>query len=1515
MFAVPVFPLKSAARFLCSFKFMLKILNLVLFSLLGLMPSSVNSAQKLSAELDLASKYSFSKETAFFSPEGGQAEIRALLAGAPIVADVPWITIDQTLELNSGDVDIQYSVAAHTGVDDRVGTISVGGSQFTIIQYSVESSIYTSREPTARWTVPGLLSADYELGLVVTSGDAGVQLWDDEGVLLATLTTDTGLDLVRFSDNAQRVLANDGRIWSVSTRTEIANLGNQEPFTLLGTIVGLEMFNGNTFMAVADASRTFVINVNTGDFREVLNVGTSGQQRITAIEAIVVGDYYFVHTSTQSNNPKTYFWDELPVYQQALYSHYFQWPQFRVSQLNNSIVNFSSTSESGFFALEDPLDPERYYGAGGINYRSTDFAPQSGLWIYSIFGRSGASPIELPDADVLGFDRDRTVIFFREPGVGVHQYSLPEANYEASFPDTVVEIDAFQGRLLGMDPSIDEIAIYRPANQPNFVVSPRPGRTFGKQFTVQNDGRGASSFSLEPGSVVTIEPQELETVSNYNWYNEGDIVTTSGPVRRSGQGVTINSIDRSYPYLEARAVPRRHRVEVAPNIFTEKDGVTSSTTNYNHGDVIEVRANIPLDETFVRWSGDFAGTTNPANLRILAPKSIGMETTPNTITIQRSPGSGGSVQRNPIVFSGRYNRGQTVQFTATPSTGYQFLRWEGDLAGTDPNTSMVITGPVNATAVFEPLNYNLSVAVGSGAGTVEILDANGQPIQNPVPYNSTVTFRAVPNVGFDFVQWAEDGSRNSSRNHTVRGDFSLTAQFAVSQYTLSANSAHGDIRITPEASSYAHGTQVSVRLLDFSVHGYDFIAWEVYENGSLVRTEVTNPVTLTLTANTSLVALLQQRSYSLTRIANNGSILVVPDQASYVHGTEVMITAVPDRFFEFVDWDLQSSGTSVTGAPNNPFPLVIDNAYTLTANFKSNPVGPDDLFLERDWFDVDETGLEVGRLLALDPDPSDELAYSLAAGSGDADNRFFVVSDNRLFKTSQARNSAQDRFSIRLSVSDRANNSFEKVFIIDKVDTSQGVRFNPLNTFTQPPSYVNILFQMTDPSGRGLDLPEGLFREQPDLLVLEEDGRGLSPSESFVQVAKVDEIPFSLKTVLLIDNSFSVFPDLTQIKEAAKSLIPLLIRGQEVAVYKFSETPELLQDFTDDPFLLNTAIDSIDRGSPTTNLYGSIYDLLDPAVVDWVERFDATGIESGYLIVLTDGSDQTGIRTLEEVITQRDTYGKSIFTIGLGNEIEPNVLTSIGNAGYRPVGEASGLSAAFLEIQEEIRLTANSLYWFNYASPKRGDSLRSARLSWRNNLYTGVGRFLDTTFSSAGFSSIQPGVFLNRNAFNSEGVTSLGFQPGQIRDTRAYTLLSSFPPVYDWLSADPSLFRVVPWGPGEGRALIQSLAATGSTQLLLEDTANVYTTSVELIHADPQSPVPGAVQVSGDLWESTWFGNFFFQPGNNWIYHETFGWLYVQNTGGGDVWIFDPIEGWGYTREIAFPFVFFPRLQTWVEFN
>jgi hypothetical protein len=105
--------------------------------------------------------------------------------------------------------------------------------------------------------------------------------------------------------------------------------------------------------------------------------------------------------------------------------------------------------------------------------------------------------------------------------------------------------------------------------------------------------------------------------------------------------------------------------------------------------------------TFIAWSGDASGSTNPLTVTMNATKSITAIFDGFAVDVSASPSGAGSVAKNPD--QALYLPGSQVTLTASPTTGYGFASWSGDTSGTANPVTITVNGPKSITGNFSLL--------------------------------------------------------------------------------------------------------------------------------------------------------------------------------------------------------------------------------------------------------------------------------------------------------------------------------------------------------------------------------------------------------------------------------------------------------------------------------------------------------------------------------------------------------------------------------------------------------------------------------------------------------------------------------------------------------------------------------------------------------------------------------------------------------------------------------------------
>lgn len=212
----------------------------------------------------------------------------------------------------------------------------------------------------------------------------------------------------------------------------------------------------------------------------------------------------------------------------------------------------------------------------------------------------------------------------------------------------------------------------------------------------------------------------------------------------------------------------------------------------------------------------------------------------NALTVI-NPG-GGVVTLNPP--GGLYRSTQTVQVTATPTNGWQFLQWSGASSSTNPVVSVVMTSPETLHAVFgAPVTLS---PISNGAVALF-------PAQTIFAYGSTVEVTGIPARGRTFELWG-GGTLSGNTNPTFltvnKTNITVSALFsplAPGHYSLIVlPNGYGTVSISPAQSSFASNAVVMIRAIPQTTNR--FFYWSGDFNTAV------SSFTFNIRTNTSLVA-------------------------------------------------------------------------------------------------------------------------------------------------------------------------------------------------------------------------------------------------------------------------------------------------------------------------------------------------------------------------------------------------------------------------------------------------------------------------------------------------------------------------------------------------------------------------------------------------------------------------------------------------------------------------------------
>ena len=210
----------------------------------------------------------------------------------------------------------------------------------------------------------------------------------------------------------------------------------------------------------------------------------------------------------------------------------------------------------------------------------------------------------------------------------------------------------------------------------------------------------------------------------------------------------------------------------------------------------------------------------------------------STYTLDYTAGANGSISGNTSQTVAHGDSGTAV--TAVPNTGYHFVDWS-DGSTANPRTDANVTANLSVTANFAINTYTLSYTAGANGS----ISGNASQTVNHGDSGTAVT--AVPDMGYQFVNWSDGSTANPRTDVNVTADISVTANFAINTYTLSYTAgANGSISGNA-SQTVNHGASGSA-VTAVPASGYHFVDWS---DGSTAnpRTDANVTADISVTAN------------------------------------------------------------------------------------------------------------------------------------------------------------------------------------------------------------------------------------------------------------------------------------------------------------------------------------------------------------------------------------------------------------------------------------------------------------------------------------------------------------------------------------------------------------------------------------------------------------------------------------------------------------------------------------------
>jgi uncharacterized protein YkwD len=464
---------------------------------------------------------------------------------------------------------------------------------------------------------------------------------------------------------------------------------------------------------------------------------------------------------------------------------------------------------------------------------------------------------------------------------------------------------------------------------------------------------GEGTFTCDEGEVVNLVATPASGYRFVSW--TGDVETVED-VEAASTTIIMNGDYSIAPNFELIPAEQGNLI-VSSSAGGSVTTPGAGTFTYDAGTVVSMVAVPAAGFRFVNWTGDVDSIENveAASTTITVNGNCSVTANfehipPEQFDLAISSTSDGSVAV-PGEGTFTYAAGTSVNLIATPTTGYQFVNWTGDVGtigdANAPSTTITMSGDYSVVANFEPIpavRYNLTITTVGGGWVIS-------PGQGTFAYDAgtVVGLVALPACGYQFVNWTGNvgtvaNVNAASTTITMNGNYSIRANFAaipVSQYSLIISSTAGGSVTTPGEGTFVGDAGLVVGLVATPVTGYHFVNWTgnvgTIANVNAASTTIILNGSYSITANFEAIP---AGEYNLTISSNAGGSVTTPGEGTFIRdaGTVVTLVATPATGYHFVNW---TGDVGTVGAVNAASTTItMNDNCSVTAVFTEDSPSP-----------------------------------------------------------------------------------------------------------------------------------------------------------------------------------------------------------------------------------------------------------------------------------------------------------------------------------------------------------------------------------------------------------------------------------------------------------------------------------------------------------------------------------------------------------------------------------------------
>jgi uncharacterized repeat protein (TIGR02543 family) len=432
-----------------------------------------------------------------------------------------------------------------------------------------------------------------------------------------------------------------------------------------------------------------------------------------------------------------------------------------------------------------------------------------------------------------------------------------------------------------------------------------------------NEGTNAanpSTYDITTPTITLAAPSKIGSVFG-GWYVTSDF--SGSPTTTIVQGSTGNVV------LHAKWAAKQYSITITAS--NGSVGCNPSAAVYDSNATVQLTATAASGYSFTSWSGDLAGSVNPASIIMDVNKNITAAFTPISYSISYNL-YGGVNANNPVSYD---ITTPSITLSVPSKTGFIFGGWyvTSDFSGS-PTTTIAqgSTGNVVLHAKWTSKQYSISISASNGS-------VGCNPSAALYDSNATVLLTVTATTGYSFTSWSGDLTGNTNPvSITMDGNKNITATFSPVSYSISYTLNGGTNAGNPVTYDI---TTPTINLAAPSRVGYVFSGWYAISDfsGSQVST-----IAQGSTGDIVLFAKWVVTSFNLTVSASTGGTITTPTISPVIvhYGEATSVAASPSAGYSFVKWIRSNVNAAITDSTQPATTITLIDSATVIAVFSLN---------------------------------------------------------------------------------------------------------------------------------------------------------------------------------------------------------------------------------------------------------------------------------------------------------------------------------------------------------------------------------------------------------------------------------------------------------------------------------------------------------------------------------------------------------------------------------------------------